>query len=73
MGSRKQLGRRLLIALLREDTREANNSREHVREYNSAVAFASIDAEIKSPPGNGPYCFRMHDPFGLTAITKRGK
>jgi hypothetical protein len=33
------------------------------------MAFASMSVEIKSPPGNGPYCFRTHGqdlPFGLT-------
>lgn len=37
-----------------------NNYREHagLQEYSSAVMFAYMGAEIKSPPGNGPYCFR---------------
>jgi hypothetical protein len=34
--------------------------REHMRKYNSAMAFASIGAEIKSPSGNNPYCFRIY-------------
>ena len=45
-----------LRELLTRDTREAKNGREHMREYNSAMAFVSMGAEIKSPPGNGPYC-----------------
>jgi hypothetical protein len=28
------------------DTREANNYGEHIREYNSAVAFASVGAGL---------------------------
>jgi hypothetical protein len=28
--------------------------------YNSAHAFASMRAGISSPPGRGPYCFRIH-------------
>jgi hypothetical protein len=53
-----------LTALLRElltgDTREANNYTEHIQEYNSAMAFSSLGAEIKSPPINNPYYFRIH-------------
>jgi hypothetical protein len=41
------------------DTREANNYREHMREYNSAMAFKSMSVENKPPPENGPYCFRI--------------
>jgi hypothetical protein len=41
-------------------TREANNYREPIREYNSAMAFASAGAEVKSPPGNDAYYFRIH-------------
>jgi hypothetical protein len=48
----------LLTELLTGNT--ANNYREYIREYNSAMAFASMGADIKSPPGNGPYCFRIH-------------
>jgi hypothetical protein len=32
----------------------------HKNTYNSAVVLASMGAEIKSPPGNGPYYFRIH-------------
>jgi hypothetical protein len=37
----------LLRELLTGDTREANNYREHIRECNSAMAFASVGAEIR--------------------------
>jgi flagellar biosynthesis GTPase FlhF len=50
----------LLTELLMGNTPEANNYREYIREYNSAMAFASMGADIKSPPGNGPHCFRIH-------------
>jgi hypothetical protein len=33
---------------------------EHVREYNSAMVFAPMGAEIKSPLGSGPFCFWIH-------------
>jgi hypothetical protein len=31
-----------------------------MQEYSSAVVFASVGLEIKSPAGNGPYCFWIH-------------
>jgi hypothetical protein len=39
---------------------QANNYIEHIREYNWAMVFTPIGAEIKLPPGNGPYCFWIH-------------
>ncbi|XP_042905358.2 uncharacterized protein [Parasteatoda tepidariorum] len=50
----------LLQKLLSDNSIEARNYRNHIREYNSALAFASFGAHIKPPPGNGPYCFRIH-------------
>jgi hypothetical protein len=37
----------LLRELLTGDKREADNYREHIREYNSAMTFASMSAEIR--------------------------
>jgi hypothetical protein len=37
-----------------------NNCGEHRREYNSAVAFTSVSAQIKSPSGNNPHSFRIY-------------
>ena len=34
---------------------------DHIRSYNSAFAFASFGAKIVQTPGNGPYCFKIHD------------
>ena len=48
---------RLLITNNDEVTR---NYLDHVRQYNSALAFASFGANIVSPPGHGPYSFRIH-------------
>ncbi|KZS07139.1 Uncharacterized protein APZ42_029230, partial [Daphnia magna] len=31
-----------------------------VRNYNNALAFASMGAQIDHLPGRGPYCFRIH-------------
>jgi hypothetical protein len=50
----------LLKKLLTEITPEARNYQDHIREYNSALAFALMGAEIKPPPGHRPYCFRIH-------------
>ncbi|GBN24309.1 hypothetical protein AVEN_89360-1 [Araneus ventricosus] len=50
----------LLKELLTNNSLEARNYQNHIREYNTALAFASMGAEVKSLPGNGPYCFRIH-------------
>jgi hypothetical protein len=44
-----------LQELLTKDMPKANNHREHIEKYNSAMVFTSIGTEIKSPPGNGIY------------------
>ncbi|XP_021959696.1 uncharacterized protein LOC110855595 [Folsomia candida] len=33
---------------------------DNIRSYNSAFGFASVGAQIRAPPGFGPYCFRIH-------------
>ncbi|GBL90731.1 hypothetical protein AVEN_27056-1 [Araneus ventricosus] len=38
----------------------AKHYRQNIREYNAALAFASMGAEIKAPPGTCPYCFHIH-------------
>ncbi|XP_053152157.1 uncharacterized protein LOC128344988 [Hemicordylus capensis] len=38
----------------------SRNFMENVRSINSALAFASMGANIVTPPGHGPYCFRIH-------------
>ncbi|XP_053164882.1 uncharacterized protein LOC128350484 [Hemicordylus capensis] len=38
----------------------SKNFMENVRSINSALAFASMGANIVPPPGHGPYCFRIH-------------
>ncbi|GBO36230.1 hypothetical protein AVEN_112225-1, partial [Araneus ventricosus] len=38
----------------------AKNYRQNIREYNAALAFASMVAELKAPPGTCPYCFHIH-------------
>lgn len=38
----------------------SKNFMEHIRSFNSSLAFASTGAQIESPPGYGPYCFRIH-------------
>ncbi|GBM29649.1 hypothetical protein AVEN_125296-1 [Araneus ventricosus] len=50
----------ILKDLLTSDSLESKNYRKHIREYNSDLAFASMGAQIKPPPGTGPYCYRIH-------------
>ncbi|UYV74978.1 hypothetical protein LAZ67_12001956 [Cordylochernes scorpioides] len=38
----------------------SKNFMENIRSYNSSLAFASMGANIATPPGYGPYCFRIH-------------
>jgi hypothetical protein len=67
----------LVLQLLTGDSREENNYREHIWEYTSAVVFVSMGVEIKSPPGNGPRCFRVHGQiyhlFLLLYVTEENK
>ena len=44
---------------LRESPQSANFL-DNIRQYNSAMSFASFGAQIAPPPGHGPYCFRIH-------------
>ena len=34
--------------------------KENIRQYNSAMGFASFGANLKIPSGPGPYCFKFH-------------
>ena len=36
------------------------NFRKNIRNYNSALSFVSLGANITVPPGRGPYCFQIH-------------
>ena len=47
-------------ALLEGADTEARNFRENIRNYNSAMAFASMGAQIATPTSSGPYCYRIH-------------
>jgi hypothetical protein len=49
-----------LSKLLQNDHPKAKSFMSKIRNYNSAHAFASMEASISSPPGRGPYCFRIH-------------
>ncbi|KAF2356513.1 hypothetical protein FHG87_012733 [Trinorchestia longiramus] len=48
-----------LRLLFDADGAEGSNSRQNRGNYNSAFAFASFGANIRPPPGRGPYCFRL--------------
>ncbi|GBN69016.1 hypothetical protein AVEN_77860-1 [Araneus ventricosus] len=45
---------------LTENSPDAKNYRQRIRECNSALAFAPMGAQIKPPRGTGPYCYRLH-------------
>ena len=45
--------------LLCSDTAQAKQFRKLIRVYNNAFGFASLGANIRPPPGNGPPCFRI--------------
>ena len=49
-----------LKSLLLGDHQNSSNFFKYIRRYNSAVSFASMGAKTAPPPGNGPYCFRIH-------------
>ena len=38
----------------------SSNFWEYIRRFNSAFSFASFGAESSTPPGRGPYCYRIH-------------
>ncbi|GBM17027.1 hypothetical protein AVEN_133299-1 [Araneus ventricosus] len=41
----------LLTELLCSNSQDAQNYRQQIRDYNAALSFASMGAEIKAPPG----------------------
>jgi hypothetical protein len=51
---------KLLESLLTNSRPQANNFMKKKRNYNSALDFASMGANVSLPPGRGPYCFRIH-------------
>ncbi|GBN09787.1 hypothetical protein AVEN_160263-1 [Araneus ventricosus] len=50
----------LFKELLCSNSQEAKSYRQQIREYNVALAFASMGSQIKALPGTGPYCFHIH-------------
>ncbi|KAH9834149.1 uncharacterized protein C8Q71DRAFT_688168, partial [Rhodofomes roseus] len=51
-----------LKQLFVQNTAQAREFREHIRQYNSAFAFTSLGVQIDDTVnhGNGPYVFRIH-------------
>ncbi|EFX69181.1 hypothetical protein DAPPUDRAFT_113831 [Daphnia pulex] len=49
-----------LAKLLQNDHPKAKHFISKIRNYNSAHAFASMGASMSSPPGRGPYFFRIY-------------
>jgi hypothetical protein len=50
----------LLLHLLTDSHPKAKHFLLKIRNYNSALAFASMGASISAPPNRGPYCYRIH-------------
>ncbi|XP_052822775.1 uncharacterized protein LOC128247385 [Octopus bimaculoides] len=48
-----------LKQLLENTDIEGVNFRQNIRNYNSMCSFASFGANVTSPPGRSPYCFRL--------------
>ncbi|KAK6012893.1 hypothetical protein OSTOST_21925 [Ostertagia ostertagi] len=43
-----------------EQRHNQKNFLENIRNFNSALAMASMGAQVDSLPGRGPYCYRIH-------------
>ena len=41
-------------------TPSCSNFRNNMRSFNSALAMASMGAQLTVPAGQGPYCFKVH-------------
>ena len=50
----------LLLNLLSNSHPDSGHFKRKIRNYNSALAFASMGANITTLTGGGPYCFRIH-------------
>ena len=50
----------LLLHLLTNSHPDSSHFKTKIRNYKSALAFASMGAKISTPSGGGPYCFRIH-------------
>lgn len=59
----------ILHELLTGKHSESKNFMANIRSFNSAFSFASMGAQVKAPPGFGPYCFRIHGQIYHKATT----
>ncbi|CAJ0922691.1 unnamed protein product, partial [Mesorhabditis belari] len=50
----------ILQELFENQDKSAKEFRELIRQYNNELALASMVADIKTPKGHGPYCFKVH-------------
>jgi hypothetical protein len=50
----------LIEQLFKKEHEHSTNFHDNIRSINSALAFASMGANIAPPPGYGPYCFRIN-------------
>ena len=51
---------RQLETLFTSNHPQSRKFMENIRQYNSSVSFASFGGMVASPPGRGPYTFRLH-------------
>lgn len=49
-----------LQTLIEQNDHDTSNYLQNIRQYNSALAFASVTAEAVHFPPRGPYCFKIH-------------
>ncbi|XP_003739875.1 uncharacterized protein LOC100902110 [Galendromus occidentalis] len=49
-----------LRSLYLDQDEDSRHFRQHIRNYNNALAMASMTAKLETPRGFGPYCFRVH-------------
>ncbi|KIH61239.1 hypothetical protein ANCDUO_08493 [Ancylostoma duodenale] len=47
-------------AVTPEERHRQRNFAENIRNFNSALAMASMGAQVDTLPGRGPYCYRIH-------------
>lgn len=50
----------VLQTLIEQNKDETHKYLDNIRQYNSALAFASVTAEAVNFPSRGPYCFKVH-------------
>src|SRR5579875_2123471 len=50
----------LIESLMQGRHEYSKNFMDNIRSINSSLAFASMGCKLATPPGHGPYCFRVN-------------